>query len=341
MMETVLLKGDLAGLKPSERVQYYNAVCQSVGLNPLTQPFAYIQLNGKLVLYAKRDCTDQLRKINNISITIPSREISEGCYVVTARAQTPNGRQDESLGSVAIENLKGENRSNAMMKAETKAKRRVTLSICGLAFMDEAEVDSVRGASHVTVNEDGDITSGTREAAQAVAQRKIEAGNPNLPIAETAPIIDAEPLDPEEQLHEDIFKALSARSTKKPFDLFKMLPEIAKLKKRFQALDQEAWYYRILNRCGVKKSNEFTDDQGGLLARVAYKELAMTLDTLEGAKLKSELEASVAAVKTDIPTVGNLPDAPECKLGDRLRSGGKLWEVVDGGELYRWSEVAE
>ena len=39
-----------------------------------------------------------------------------------------------------------------MMKAETKAKRRVTLSICGLALLDDSEVDSVRGASRVAID---------------------------------------------------------------------------------------------------------------------------------------------------------------------------------------------
>jgi hypothetical protein len=58
----------------------------------------------------------------------------------------PNGRQDESIGAVNIAGLKGENRANAMMKAETKAKRRVTLSICGLGLLDETEVETV-GAS--------------------------------------------------------------------------------------------------------------------------------------------------------------------------------------------------
>ena len=43
------------------------------------------------------------------------------------------------MGVVSITGLKGENLANAMMKAETKAKRRATLSICGLGWMDEVE----------------------------------------------------------------------------------------------------------------------------------------------------------------------------------------------------------
>jgi hypothetical protein len=37
-----------------------------------------------------------------------------------------------------------------MMKAETKSKRRVTLSIVGLGMLDESEVDSIPGAKAVT-----------------------------------------------------------------------------------------------------------------------------------------------------------------------------------------------
>lgn len=146
-LEAALLESDLSKLSQQQRVQYYAKVCESVGLNPITQPFEYLKLNGKLVLYAKRGCTDQLRKIHNVSVTIASREKVDGIYVVTARATTPDGRCDENIGAVPIENLKGENLSNALMKAETKAKRRVTLSICGLSMLDETEAESVPGAA--------------------------------------------------------------------------------------------------------------------------------------------------------------------------------------------------
>ncbi len=146
VLEQVVIQGDLSNLKPADRVMYYKQVCESLGLNPLTKPFEYIALNGKLTLYAKRDATEQLRKINGVSIIIKAREVVEGCYVVTAQATDKTGRHDESIGAVPIDNLKGEARSNALMKAETKAKRRVTLSICGLGLLDETEVSSIPGA---------------------------------------------------------------------------------------------------------------------------------------------------------------------------------------------------
>jgi hypothetical protein len=143
VLKRVLLAGDLSKLTEQERLDYYVKVCESLKLNPLTRPFDYINLNGKLTLYSRRECKEQLRNIYSISLQILAREVVEGCYVVTAKATMPNGRADESLGAVPIDGLKGEARSNAMMKAETKAKSRVTLSICGLGMTDETELDSV------------------------------------------------------------------------------------------------------------------------------------------------------------------------------------------------------
>ena len=147
VVERVLLHGDLKQLSPAQKVSYYRAVCDSVGLNPLTQPFQYLTLNGKEVLYALRGATDQLRALHTVSVQIVAREVTEDCYVVTARATLPNGRHDETIGAVPIAGLRGEARANALMKAETKAKRRVTLAIVGLGMLDESEVAGIPDAS--------------------------------------------------------------------------------------------------------------------------------------------------------------------------------------------------
>ena len=143
IMESVIVRGDLALLQPEERARYYSTVCQSVGLNPLTKPFEYITLNGKLTLYARKDATDQLRSLRGVSVAIVSRERVDDVYVVTARATMPDGRVDESIGAVWLGKITGEALANALMKAETKAKRRVTLSICGLGMLDETEVETI------------------------------------------------------------------------------------------------------------------------------------------------------------------------------------------------------
>lgn len=162
ILEKVMLGGDISQLTPAQRVSYYAATCKSLGLNPLTRPFDYLSLQGKLTLYARRECTEQLRSIHDVSVTITGREIiGDGVYVVSARATLPSGRTDESTGAVAVAGLKGEALANAYLKSETKAKRRVTLSICGLGIMDESEVASVQGARTVEVDhETGEIIEG-------------------------------------------------------------------------------------------------------------------------------------------------------------------------------------
>ncbi len=147
LLERVVIGGDLSKLSAKERLEYYQQVCASVGLNPLTRPLEYIQLSGKLTLYARRDATDQLRQIHKVSVTITGREKDGGVYAVTARATNSAGRTDESIGAVPIEGLKGEALANALMKAETKAKRRVTLSICGLGMLDETELETIPASS--------------------------------------------------------------------------------------------------------------------------------------------------------------------------------------------------
>jgi hypothetical protein len=44
---------------------------------------------------------------------------------------------------VPIGSLKGDSLCNALMKGETKAKRRVTLSIAGLGWLDETELETI------------------------------------------------------------------------------------------------------------------------------------------------------------------------------------------------------
>lgn len=148
----VMVQGDLAKLTEPQRAEYYGNVCNSLGLNPLTRPFDFIVLNGKMQLYTRKDCTDQLRKRDRVSVQIVGRDTMDGVHIVTARATLPDGRTDESSGAVPVKGKAGEDLANAIMKCETKAKRRVTLSICGLGFTDESELDSIPAGQIVRVN---------------------------------------------------------------------------------------------------------------------------------------------------------------------------------------------
>lgn len=144
--EAAIIEGDLRQLSPGERVAYYNRVCEAIGLLPTTKPFGYITLNGKLTLYALRGCTDQLRKIHGVSIRIDSITATDGVICVTVTGTDKTGRQDTEIGVVSTGKLQGEDLANARMKALTKAKRRLTLSLCGLGMLDESELSSIPNA---------------------------------------------------------------------------------------------------------------------------------------------------------------------------------------------------
>jgi hypothetical protein len=159
VVETVVIGGDLADLNAGQRAEYYTAVCRSLGLNPLTKPFEYLNLNGKLRLYALRDCADELRRLYGIGISIANRQQMSDIYVVTARAKDRQGREDESTGAVTVGNLRGDALANALMKAETKPKRRVTLSITGLGWLDETELDTIPQGAHAVIPSEEPPTS--------------------------------------------------------------------------------------------------------------------------------------------------------------------------------------
>jgi hypothetical protein len=182
MTQVVIARGDLTKLSPQERGRLYGRVCASVGLNPFTRPFEYLLLNGKLTLYARKDATDQLRAIHGISVTDLIESEREGVYIVTAKVANAAGRTDAAKGAVSIAGLKGEFLANAMMKAETKAKRRATLSICGLGFTDESEADDIPGARRSRGNDDF---------------QKI-AADPTVPsVADDLAYVDEAPAKPE------------------------------------------------------------------------------------------------------------------------------------------------
>lgn len=181
-LERVVIMGDLSGLTEVERIGYYARVCESLGLNPLTKPFSYITLNGKLTLYANRDATDQLRKVNGISVTSIRRERDDelGLQIVTVEGMDRTGRTDSSIGVVSIKGLAGELLANATMKAESKAKRRMTLSLAGLGWLDETEIESAQPRER-------------RSLLEAVEQRAIELREDPTGGRGDEPLLDQQP----------------------------------------------------------------------------------------------------------------------------------------------------
>ncbi len=163
----LILQGDLSKLSAGDKVRYYNGYCERMGLDPFTKPFDILRLNGKEVLYCTRSGTQQLNKLHKVSHLITSRDTNAeaGVYIVTSKASLPDGRCTESIGAVNIAGLKGEAYANAIMKAETKAKRRATLDLLGLGVLDESEAESIPNASVVAL----------QTMVEALPQMEVEA----------------------------------------------------------------------------------------------------------------------------------------------------------------------
>jgi len=191
--ELALIQGDLSKLTSDEKISYYNQVCESLGLNNLTKPFEYMRLNGREVLYATKNACEQLRQVHKIGVTITSRSKVDDIYLVTAKAKIGE-REDESIGAVSIAGLKGEQLANAIMKAETKAKRRVTLSICSLGMLDETEVETIKDA--VKIEEPKPIeTKKKQEEVKLIDETVIETQNQKESLEKQEAVFRQETID--------------------------------------------------------------------------------------------------------------------------------------------------
>ena len=143
VIDSLVLRGDISLLNAQDRARYYIEYCQQLGLNPASNPLAILKLNGKEVLYPTRGATDQLAAIHRLN-----REVIEGPEIrdfggtkllyCKVKVTHPNGRVETALAT-----LPGRVDDNALMKLETKAKRRGTLSILGLGMLDETEIESI------------------------------------------------------------------------------------------------------------------------------------------------------------------------------------------------------
>jgi hypothetical protein len=186
VIESVVIDGDLSKLSPEQRVSYYKAVCTSLDLNPLTRPFNYITLNGKLTLYATKTAADQLRNNHNVSVDDVNITEDTDSYTVIVKGHDATGRSDVEIGVVSKKDMQG-NLGNAKMKAVTKAKRRLTLSLCGLGMLDETEIETIPQAKPVTVN----VETGEVVATPAVPPVVPQNGNGKLTIDEAKAVTNS------------------------------------------------------------------------------------------------------------------------------------------------------
>ena len=208
VINKAVMLGDMKKMDGAMRLDFYRAVCLSVGLNPLTQPFTPLERQDKTVwLYANATATQQLGKLHQVGF----RELrrvhetvgGEPLYRVEVVAFTPDGRSVPSQAVVSLTKkkkeqrgtwpdgnpkfvdaldadgepllvpLRGEALANALMRADTKALRRATLALIGLGW-----IQSEFEGQHVRLDlQTGDLTDeSTGLRRRLLSERPEEQG---------------------------------------------------------------------------------------------------------------------------------------------------------------------
>jgi hypothetical protein len=137
---------DLESLTEPQRYDYVRGVCEHMGVPPELNlvMLTYLDENDgprRLVAYAKRGATEIIRNNRGINVTdLTSKEI-QGSVVYTATGKDSTGRQEMSTGAKYVVGLVGKELDDAIMTAQTRACRRMTLQFVGAGVLDESEVN--------------------------------------------------------------------------------------------------------------------------------------------------------------------------------------------------------
>lgn len=267
-LSNIIIKGDISSLSPAEKINYYKAFCAYVGLNPITQPFAILKTRAKEgnewvdkeVLYAKKEATEQLRTKHGISVIDLHGELVGGVvYRVIAKGQNAQGRIDTASGAVSVKGLTGDNLANAIMKCETKAKRRLTLSLSGLGMLDEAEMETIPDAQLLPAPvKPTQLTSDT----QIQPDEPIDPDHDPRPQQETVQTVEGQQPKPtktafyspekaerlktfrimlDNALTEGLLTGEEISEAKREWNLAKSMPDVNLIYKKYQDMVDKRW----------------------------------------------------------------------------------------------------
>ena len=158
----IVQQGDLSSLPINKRSRFLYRLAEHLKLNPFSRPFDLIPVrkpdgSKKLIIYANKSASDQIRERDNLSIEpvyfgplMIGETVDDTIYVFHVKITNPDGRVGFPLGAVPIVGTAGEDRSTAGMKAYTKAERRATLAFTGLGFPDESEIAGIKNVQQET-----------------------------------------------------------------------------------------------------------------------------------------------------------------------------------------------
>jgi len=140
---------DLESLTEEQKQEYVRNVCAHIGVPPELNLVMLTYLDEqdgprRLVAYAKRGATEIIRNTRGINVTNMTHEKVGDSIVFTVTGKDDKGRQEMSVGSKWIGGLLGRELDDAIMTAQTRATRRMTLQFVGAGILDESEVNPQR-----------------------------------------------------------------------------------------------------------------------------------------------------------------------------------------------------
>lgn len=335
MIDTI--KQTVAKGATDAQLKMFIEICRTTGLNPFLKEIWYVAEKG--IIMAGRDGYLRVANEHPMFDGIESR-VERDANDKPVKAICSVWRKDRSHPTTCEAYLSEYKKSSPVWTQYPSAMLMKVAEV--LALKRSFSINGV--VSEEEIGHDG---AGTREAAQEVAKRKIAAGSP---ASAESTVIDADTeeiiSDPEEAMHRDIMQ--KARPSKVPYDKYRMLNEVKTVKARYLALNDEAAYRRVLGRFGVQKSNQLPDNDGGVMARAAYKELVWLIGELETAAMgKKAAQEDLATVPAETPTPeptkppasakppSGLYDYADWDRATSSKDHGKEWIKV-GGSVYRW-----
>jgi hypothetical protein len=147
MSENFIPAYDLESLNEEQKQTYLKAVCRYMGVPDDLNLVALTRIDdgegpARLVAYAKRGATENVRNNLGINVTGMTSQVINGSIVFTVTGVNAKGRQEISTGSKYIEGATGKYLDDGIMTAQTRATRRMTLQFVGAGVLDESEIHS-------------------------------------------------------------------------------------------------------------------------------------------------------------------------------------------------------
>jgi len=184
LIESIVLSGDIGGLTEDERKRIMLRICTDLRLDPAMGAICILKTeDGHEQFYIKGKGTDQLAQkwgVQQKCLEKPSiMDLGDGHRAFVARwSASFEGREIDDIGAVPVPQTSWDTKAlcNAMMHANTKARRRATLAVLGIGLVDESELDTMRvrddrrgGASRVRGTPARAIGNHTAPAADSAA----------------------------------------------------------------------------------------------------------------------------------------------------------------------------